>query len=296
MTDQSVIIETTPQPNDASQCCMKRAAIPPPKSRVALITGASSGIGAATARRLAAEGLKVVVVARRLDRLEKLAQGIKASGGKTLAIAADLSSEGERLRVWKQAKAECGRIDILVNNAGLGWYGYGHRMPWPVAQQMLRVNTEALVHLSMLCLPEMHARAYGHIINIGSIAGSLPEQGIVLYGATKAFADAFTTSLYRELRGTGVHVSIIRAGPVATEFYATALACPGGGRVPAERFAVSADAVARRVWWLLRHPRRIAYVPGILWFAPWVEACFGWLIDRLGPLLLRRQAETATTK
>lgn len=256
--------------------------------KVAVVTGASSGIGEAVARRLAYEGLKVALVARRQERLQRIAQELAQDGAETLPIAADIAQEAERLRVRETIRQHYGEIDILVNNAGLGWYGYGCRMPWEMAAQILKVNTEALVHLTLSYLPEMTRRGSGYIINIGSIAGSLPEQGVAVYSATKAFADAFTTALHRELRGTGVHLSIIRAGPVATEFFSRAKECPSGMPVPAERFAVSAERVADRVWSLLNHPRRVSYVPRILWFSRWVEPYFDWIIDRLGPLLLKR--------
>ncbi len=256
------------------------------KGSVALITGASSGIGAATARRLAREGLRVILVARREDRLWALAEEIGQGGGEALVIPADLTREEERRRVVEEALRTWGRVDILVNNAGLGWYGYGAEMPWPVAQRIVQVNVEAVVHFSLLLLPEMRARDCGHIINVGSIAASLPSQGVAIYSATKAFLDAFTTSLYREMRGSGVRVSVLKPGPVTTEFFGVA-SC-AGRQMPAERFGVRPETVAARVWGLLQHPRRMAYTPRFYWLAQWVEPFFGWVMDLLGPLLLRR--------
>jgi short-subunit dehydrogenase len=261
--------------------------------KVAVVTGASSGIGAVTALRLAREGLKVVLVARREDRLHQLADEIRQAGGEALVVAADVSDENDRIRVYETIRAHHGTADILVNNAGLAWYGYGCRMPWNLAAQMIKVNAEALAHFTMLYLPEMRARSSGHIINIGSISGSLPEQGTMVYSATKAFADAFTTVLYRELRGTGVHTSVVRAGPVTTELYSIARGRSSGMQIPAERFAIPAEVVADRVWSLLIRPRRVAYVPRILWFSRWVEPYFDWIIDRLGPLLLKRASKTS---
>ena len=251
-----------------------------------MITGASAGIGVAAARRLARAWLKVVLVARRLDRLQRLADEIQTAGGDVQVLVADLSRESERVRVHETAPD----ADVLVNNAGFGWYGYGCNMPWDVAGSMIRVNVEALVHLTLLYLPVMRRRGFGHVVNVGSIAGSMPNQGVTVYSATKAFADAFTTSLYRELRGTGVHISIVRPGPVSTEFYALARERQAGMPVPAERFAISAERVADCIWSVLCRPRRVAFVPGYLWLTRWVEPYFDWFIDRLGPLLLRRAA------
>ncbi len=259
------------------------------KDKLAIVTGASSGIGAATARRLAGEGLQVILVARRLDRLETLAAEIRQAGGKAHIILADLTQEAGRERVFKEVEERFGAIDVLVNNAGLGWYGYGDEMSWKTAWEMLQVNVEAVVQLSLSFLAPMRKRNAGHIINVGSISGSLPSQGIALYGATKSFLDNFTTALYRELAGTRVHVSVVRAGPVLTEFSEAALARERGGHVPTEKVGVTAEVVAGRIWKLLLHPRRVAYVPGWLQLVPWAELAFGWIIDRVGPLLLKKQ-------
>lgn len=258
--------------------------------QIAVVTGASSGIGASIARRLAGEGLQVVLVARRLERLSHLAAAICQAGGQADALPADLTREAERARLLESIHARYGHVDVLVNNAGFGWYGFGADMPWATALEMLQVNVEAVVQLTLRFLAWMRARNAGHIINIGSISGSLPSQGIAVYGATKAFLDNFTTALHREMRGTRVHVSVVRAGPVTTEFCATAANRQGGMRLPTERRGVTADQVAERVWGLIRRPRRVVYVPAYLGVTPWVENVFGWLIDQLGPLLLKRQA------
>jgi hypothetical protein len=251
------------------------------KAGTAVVTGASSGIGAATARRLAAAGWRVILVARRLERL----LGLQAEIDHAEVLAADLSSETECVRVFEQIR----ETDVLVNNAGFGWYGYFSKMPWETVREMLRVNVEATVHLTRLFLPGMLARRRGHIINVGSVSGSIPSQGIAVYAATKSFMDAFTTALHRETRNTGVNVSVVRAGPVRTEFCDSAAQRENGGHVPTERMGVSAEYAARRIERLIQHPRRVVYVPGWLGVTPWFELSFGWLEDRLGPLLLRRK-------
>ncbi len=260
------------------------------RDKIAIITGASSGIGAATARKLAAQGLRVILVARRQDRLEQLAGEIRLSGGQAEILVADLSQEAERQRVYAQVEAEFGHVDVLVNNAGLGWYGYGTEMPWTIASEILQVNIEAVVHFTLLCLNKMRSIGSGHIINIGSISGSLPSQGVAVYGASKSFLDNFTTALFRELTGTQLHVSVVRAGPVFTEFDDTVASLNGGLHLPTERIGVSAETVANRIWRLLEHPRRVIYVPAWLGITPYVEGAFGWLIDLVGPLLLKAQS------
>lgn len=259
-------------------------------NKIAVITGASSGIGAATARKLARHGLRVVLVARRREHLEQLAHEIRLAGGQAEIIPADLSQEVERLRVFSQLEAEYGQIDVLINNAGLGWYGYATEIPWTIASEILQVNVTAAVHFTLLFLKKMRSFGTGHIINIGSISGSLPSQGVAIYGATKSFLDSFSTALYRELRGTLMHVSVVRAGPVRTDFSETAASLEGGLHIPTERIGVTADTIANKIWNLLEHPRRVVYVPAWLGITPYIENSFGWLIDRLGPLLLHLQS------
>ena len=214
-----------------------------------------------------------------------------SQNGKAEIIPADLSNESERQRVYDQVEADYGHADVLVNNAGLGWYGFGTDMPWTTASEILQVNVAAAVHFTLLFLQKMRSIGSGHIINIGSISGSLPSQGIAVYGASKSFLDNFTTALYRELTGTQLHVSVVRAGPVLTEFSDTAANLERGLHLPTERFGVTAERIADQVWNLLERPRRVVYVPSWLALTPLVESTFGWLIDRLGPLLLRRQTK-----
>jgi short-subunit dehydrogenase len=265
------------------------------KDKVALVTGASSGIGEATARRLAHEGLKVALVARRKDRLLELAERIRSQGGQSLVIAADLTREDERSRVVDEIRAAWGKIDVLINNAGFAWYGFGADMPWDVASRMIELNVKAAVHFTLLVIRRMRAYNSGHVINVSSIAGSFPQQGIMLYGATKAFIDSFTTSLYRETRGSNVHVSVIKPGAVKTELYRVAENDPTSLSIPAEGLAVSAEKVVNSIWGLLNRPRRRVFVPALLRVVPWIEYCFGWFIDKLGPLLLRRAMSPAKT-
>ena len=262
--------------------------LPPASARIALITGASSGIGKAIAVKLARMQMQVILIARRLERLESVASLIQEAGGKAEVIQADLTQEDEHMRIYQQVIQAHAGVDIVVNNAGFGWYGFGHEMPWSVAREMILLNVTAVVHLTFLFLQRMKERGSGHIINIGSISGEIPSQGIALYGATKSFLNNFTTALYRELQGTPIKVSVIRAGPVKTEFFQEAIRKPNGFGVPAEKLAISAETIAEQVWKLVQHPRRVIYVPSLLAVTPWVEACFGWIIDRLGPLLLKR--------
>lgn len=257
--------------------------------RIAVITGASSGIGQATAELLAREGFRLALIARRQDRLEKIAVQIRQEGGEAISFPTDLTDETECTSIVERVRSALGTVDVLVNNAGVGWYGFGEWMPWDTARQMIEVNIASLTNLTLLLLSEMKERGVGHIINIGSIAGSIPSQGVALYSATKAFVDALTTSLYRELTGTNVKISVVRAGAVATPFYDNASKSPSSSSIPVEWLAIRPETVANRVRDLIRRPTRIIYVPRILRIVPWIELNFGWLMDRIGPLLLRAQ-------
>jgi len=258
-----------------------------PEAKIALITGASSGIGAALANLLGRKGMRLVLVARRSERLENLAREIDRQGRSVLTLKADLCLKSERARVFDMVMERFGRVDILVNNAGIGWYGYASDMPWEIANELLQLNIIAVAHLTLLLLPEMRRRNIGYIINIGSISGSLPSQGVALYGASKSFLDNFTIALSRELRGTQLQASVVRAGPVHSEFCEAAVSRLGGLPMPTERLGVTPEHVASRIWRLIKDPQQTIYLPRRLAITPWVEKCFGWLIDRLGPLLLR---------
>jgi len=141
-------------------------------------------------------------------------------------------------------------------------------MPWETALEMLQVNVTAAIHLTHLFLSDMRSRNSGHIVNVGSISGDIPSQGIALYGASKSFLDAFTTAVYREMSGTQVHIGVVGAAPVTSEFYQQARKRLQGRAMPAERFAVSSDRVAMCIWRLLRHPKRIVYIPSLLRVTP----------------------------
>ena len=259
------------------------------QNSTAVVTGASGGIGAAIARCLTSQGISVVAVSRRAERLKALAEEDHPGGGRIIPFPLDLNDPGSAEYLHEEVNRRFDPVSVLVNNAGVGWYGYFSEMSWETAREIIQVNTTTVVRLTSLFLPGMKARHFGRIINIGSVAGSIPSQGIVMYAATKAFMDAFTTALHRELVGTGVQASVVRPGPVRTEFGGNAAARANGQRLPTEQMGVPAERVARAVCKLLHQPRRVVYVPAVLSITPWVESCFGWLMDRLGPLLLKRR-------
>lgn len=257
------------------------------KGQVALVTGASSGIGAAAVRLLAANGVSVVITARREDRLNDLVDEIRTTGGSITSLPADLSDPDMRQELFTAAEAVWGKIDILVNNAGFGWYGYMNEMTWATAYDLIQVNVAAVTQLSLLAMAGMKKRGYGHIINVGSIAGMLPNQGIAVYSASKAYLNAFTTAIHRELTGTDIHFGILLPGAVRTEFFTSIEKHPFGRRLNMDWIAITADQVAGGLWSMLNHPRRKKYIPWWVAVSPWFELIFGGVIDLVGPLLLK---------
>lgn len=258
-------------------------------TKIVLITGASSGIGAVAAEYLAAKGYSIVLVARREERLSALSDKINRNHGCASYFACDLADEKSRLALVEKLKENKLLPDILINNAGFGWYGHYETMNWDSAKDLIAVNIEAVAHLTHLILPSMLRKKNGHIINIGSVVGKLPEQGVALYSASKSFLDAFTTSIFRELKGSGVNASIMRLGPVKTEFFDAARSHENGGNVPAEKFAISAMSVAQALYRLILRPQKVVYVPWYLLLSPLLEILFSWLLDLIGPLLLGKK-------
>ena len=256
--------------------------------KLVLITGASSGIGAITAKKLASEGLRIILVSRQLEKLNEVAELIRANGGTAYCFPCDLTIPQNRISLVTTIKSELGVPDIIINNAGIGWYGYFYQMPWLIAEELIELNIVAPTHLTSLFLPDMLLLKKGRIINIGSIAGKLPEQGIALYSASKAYLDGFSSSLYRELRGTHLTVSVLRAGAVKTSFFDNASELQKGGRIPAESLAIMPDRISNKVWYLIQHPHRYIYVPFYLSLSPALEVFFSWALDIAGPVLLRR--------
>jgi 3-hydroxy acid dehydrogenase/malonic semialdehyde reductase len=175
------------------------------------ITGASSGFGAATARRFAARGDRVIAAARRTDRLDSLAKELGPDV--VLPVTLDVRDRASVERVTSELPADFAEVDILVNNAGLA-LGLEPAQEADVDQweQMIETNCTGLVYLTRALLPQMVARGRGHVVNLGSIAGTYPYPGGNVYGASKAFVHQFSLNLRSDLHGTGVRVTCIEPG------------------------------------------------------------------------------------
>lgn len=185
--------------------------------KVAIITGASAGIGEATAIALAAEGAKVALVARRGDRLEALAQKIAAAGGEALAIVADITDDAQIQKVVDKTKTTWGQIDILVNNAGIALIGEIASSDPADWRRMIDLNLVALMNLTHAVLPILQAQGSGHIVNISSVAGRTIRVGIGGYNVTKWGVNAFSEALRQEVSLQNIRVTVIEPGMVNTE-------------------------------------------------------------------------------
>jgi len=203
---------------------------------IVLITGASAGLGVDFARQMSAEGSRLVLVARRAERLEALA----AELGNARAVALDLSEAGAAERLLANLADHGEHVDCLINNAGFGAGGDVATIGAARQRQMIDLNCGLLTELTALVLPGMIERGRGGILNVASTAAFQPGPGAAVYYATKAFVLSFTEALHEEVAGTGVHVTALCPGPTKTEFFEVAAY---GDSSRLEKFAMSSAPV-----------------------------------------------------
>jgi uncharacterized protein len=219
---------------------------------LALVTGASSGIGSELARELAKDGHELVLTARREAPMQALAAELRDYGAAADLIAADLSRPGAAAELVGAIEARGLSIDVLINNAGLGSIGRFDRADPVRIGEMLHVNIVALTELTRLVLPGMVARRRGRIMLVASTAGFLPGPGMAVYFATKAYVLSLGEAIAQELRGTGVSMTTLCPGATATNFFAVA-----GSEHGVVRAMMSAAEVARIGYRGLKAGRRV---------------------------------------
>lgn len=233
------------------------------KGKVVLITGASSGFGEDAARLFAAEGCKVVLAARRVERLQALAEKIQSEGGEALVVPVDVADRQEVEVMVQSALDVYGQIDILFNNAGFGRLDWFENLsPERDIEKQVQVNLLGVMQTTRAVLPHMLARRQGHIINMSSVAGLIAAPLYTVYAATKYGVRAFTDALRREVSPFGISVSGIYPGPARTEFGLHT----GSNHIKRNlnrlaSFSLSSEAVARSVVNLAKHPRRSLIIP-----------------------------------
>jgi short-subunit dehydrogenase len=187
--------------------------------KTALVTGASSGLGVDFARELAKLGCRLVLVARREDRLKQLQAELQAQQGVTVMVETqDLSDPQAPQLLYDHLKAQKTTVDVLVNNAGFGVFGQELEIPWDKTRQMLMVDVVALTHLTKLFARDMVKRQFGYMLQVASIGAYQPSPTYAAYSAAKSYVRSFSQALNFELRGTGVSSTVISPGVTATEF------------------------------------------------------------------------------
>jgi short-subunit dehydrogenase len=229
------------------------------RNETALITGASSGIGLELAKCFAADGCRLILVARNQAALEKLAGELRQTNKiETIILPADLSLPEAPKLIFDKLAAQKISVDVLVNNAGFGLHGHFTKLPLQRQLEIVQVNVNALTELTGLFLPEMLQRRAGGILNVSSVAGFVPGPNMAIYYATKAFVQSFSEALAEELDGSGVSITVLCPGPTETNFSAVAR----GQKVrTTSRSKMSAADVARIGYNAFR-AKKVISVPG----------------------------------
>jgi short-subunit dehydrogenase len=247
---------------------------------VVLITGASSGIGAATARLFARNGFAVILAARSLEKLEALVTEIEATGERAKAIQADVTQIADIENLVSKSLGEFGVIDVLINNAGIGRLDWLDNLDSTAGiDDQIRTNLIGLIQVTRAIIPHMVARKKGHIINVASISGLMGTPTYSVYAASKFGVRGFSEALRREVQVWGIAVSVLYPGSVKNEFgiragikRKTSLSIP-------TRLKLSSEDVAKALLWLARHPRRSLVIPAVMLAPVWLNALAPGLID-----------------
>jgi NADP-dependent 3-hydroxy acid dehydrogenase YdfG len=252
------------------------------KDKVVIVTGASSGIGEATARQFGREGAKVVLAARRVDRLEALAQEIMSmsTGAEVLVEQADLTKLDDVQRLVDATMEKFDRIDVLVNNAGFGRLDWLEKLdPIIDIQSQFDVNVMGLIQTTRQVLPIMIRQRSGHIINMGSMAGLIGSPTYTIYSATKHAVHGFSESLRREVKPWGIEVSMMYPAGVKTEFQSHAGIKRKTGTTTPKAMRLTADDIGRAVVQLVCRPIPM-WIPWRIALVVWLNRNFNNFVDR----------------
>jgi short-subunit dehydrogenase len=218
--------------------------------RVVAITGASAGIGRATALRLARDGARLVLCARRTDRLQEVVDEIQRAGGEAVAVTADVTREADMTTVVSRAVESYGRLDVMMCNAGFGVYGAVDQIAVSQMERMLAVNYTGTYLAARAALPVFRQQRSGHVIIVSSIVGKRGVPFMAAYAATKFAQVGLAESMRAELRGTGIHVTVVYPISTRTEFFEVMTAQSGFATTssgPKQDASAVADAIARAI-------------------------------------------------
>jgi NADP-dependent 3-hydroxy acid dehydrogenase YdfG len=226
------------------------------QGKVVVITGASSGLGEATARLLSAEGATVVLGARRIDRLKSLADELTARGGKALAVVTNVTHCDQVKRLVDAAVQKFGRIDVMINNAGLMPQSPLERLKVDEWDRMIDVNIKGVLYGIAAALPYMKQQKAGHIINVSSVAGHKVRPGTAVYAATKHAVRALSEGLRQEVKPYNIRTTVISPGAVATELPNSVTDPDTAARIHQfyKEVAIPADSFARAVVFAMSQP------------------------------------------
>jgi NADP-dependent 3-hydroxy acid dehydrogenase YdfG len=229
------------------------------EGKVVVITGASSGLGEATARHLSAQGATVVLGARRADRIQSLANELAGNGGRALSIATDVTSFDQVKRLVGMAVETCGRIDVMLNNAGLMPLAPLERLKVNEWDQMIDVNLKGVLHGIAAALPHMKERKSGHIINVSSVYGHKVDPGAAVYCATKFAVRALSEGLRQEVKPYNIRTTVISPGAVATELleHISEPDISASLKTLVDKIAIPADSFARMVAFAISQPEDV---------------------------------------
>jgi NADP-dependent 3-hydroxy acid dehydrogenase YdfG len=227
--------------------------------KVVVITGASSGLGEAAARLLAAEGARVVLGARRAERIQGLAAELTGRGGKALAVPTDVTDRGQVRRLVDLAVETYGRIDVMINNAGLMPQSLLEHLKVDEWDRMIDVNIKGVLYGIAAALPHMQRQKAGHIINVSSVAGHKVGPGSAVYSATKHAVRALSEGLRQEVKPWNLRTTVISPGAVATELPNTVSDPDTAERLNKlyEEVAIPADSFARAVVYAMSQPEDV---------------------------------------
>jgi NADP-dependent 3-hydroxy acid dehydrogenase YdfG len=229
------------------------------KDKIVVITGASSGLGAATARLLSARGASVVLGARRQDRIQALARELTASGGKAIAMMTDVTDRARVKKLVDAAVREYGRVDVMINNAGLMPQAPLERLKIDEWERTIDVNLKGVLYGIAAALPYMQQQKSGHFINVSSVAGHKVGPGFAVYAATKFGVRALSEGLRQEVKPYNIRTTIISPGAVATELLDSVTDPDAATRVRAfyAAAAIPADSFARTVAFAISQPDEV---------------------------------------
>jgi NADP-dependent 3-hydroxy acid dehydrogenase YdfG len=263
------------------------------RGKVALVTCASDCFGQAAAKRLAQEGLRIVLARKPGENLDELAFQLREEGGEVQVFPTDLSREQSAFRLLEQVQGSCGPVKILVNHADLQWSDGRQPPAWRGSWTRIEHNVLGIVRLTELVVEQMKSGEGGQVIFVEPALKLFPVRPTPLLHAVRGFFRVFAHRLGGELRGTRVRVSLVKAGISTTELFRLAPLRNLLGRRSTHGLEVRPEVLANRIWSLVIRPQRIIYVPGLMALFSWMEKYAGWLVELIRDRLLPARANPA---